>query len=347
MTSKGELTSGVAVTSAAATSRPDFADRFIDLAQPRLGARVIEATDDFFAPKERLIDPAPPVFIPDKYDDHGKWMDGWESRRKRTPGHDHCVIELCPGVIRGFDIDTAFFTGNYPPFASVEGRLAGTGQGNGDGEWIELLPRTALQGNSHHYLPINDDRVWAQLRLHIYPDGGVARLRVYGVAHCDWSAFPRNEWVDLAAMGTGGRALACNDMHYGHMSNLLAPGRGINMGDGWETRRRREPGNDWVILKLGHPGRIRRIEVDTAFFKGNYPARCSLRGALKPDAADAGIDLGSEDWPLILPEVALGPDAIHLFEREVKAGDKVSHVRLDIFPDGGVSRLRLYGEWWG
>ena len=338
------------MTAATAGTRPDFADRFIDLAQPRLGARVMAATDDFFAPKERLIDPAPPVFIPDKYDDHGKWMDGWESRRKRTPGHDHCVVQLCPGVIHGLDIDTAFFTGNYPPFASLEARHVPPGSGSGDGGWTELLPRTPLKGNSHHYLPVSDGNVWSQLRLHIYPDGGVARLRVYGVAHFDWSALPRgsspDSWRDLAAMGTGGRALWCNDMHYGHMSNLIAPGRGVNMGDGWETRRRREPGNDCVILKLGHPGRIRRIEVDTAFFKGNYPARCALRGVLRPGAADAGIEQGSENWPVILPEVPLGPDAIHYFEREVAAAGAVSHVRLDIFPDGGVSRLRLYGEWW-
>jgi len=329
------------VTLTAAGPRPDFVDRFIDLAQPRLGAEVIEATDDFFAPRERLIDPAPPVFIPDKYDEHGKWMDGWESRRKRAPGHDYCVVKLCPGVIHGLDIDTSFFTGNYPPFASVEARNAASGL-----EWTELIPKTALQGNSHHYLPVDDARVWTHLRLHIYPDGGVARLRVYGVAHCDWSALPRDTWRDLAAMQTGGRALACNDMHFGHMSNLIAPGRGVNMGDGWETRRRREPGNDWVVLKLGHPGRIRRIEVDTAFFKGNYPARCSLRGVLRPDAADGDFAKGGTGWQPILPEVPLGPDAVHVFEREVMAAGNVSHVRLDIFPDGGVSRLQLWGEWW-
>ncbi|MGH8033995.1 MAG: allantoicase, partial [Lysobacterales bacterium] len=207
--------------------KPGFVDQFIDLAQPRLGAEVIEATDEFFAPKERLIDPAPPVFMPDKYDEHGKWMDGWESRRKRTPGHDYCVVKLCPGIIHGVDIDTSFFTGNYPPHASIEACEEAASPDAGT-RWYKLLTKTALQGNAHHYLPVNDERRWTHLRLHIYPDGGVARLRVYGVAHFDWSALPEDELVDLVAMRHGGRALACNDMHFGHMANLIAPGHGVN-----------------------------------------------------------------------------------------------------------------------
>jgi allantoicase len=183
------------------------------------------------------------------------------------------------------------------------------------------------------------------VRLHIYPDGGVARLRVYGVADFEWDKLPAGEQVDLAAMQRGGRALACNDMHYGHMSNLIAPGHGLNMGDGWETRRRRTPGNDWVILKLGHPGRIRQVEVNTAFFKGNYPARCSLHGAMLGALADDEVSETAGYWQPILPEVELGPDREHLFDREVIDAGTVSHVRLDIYPDGGVSRLRLIGNW--
>ena len=323
--------------------RPDFADRCIDLAQPRLGAQVIAASDDFFAPKERLIDPATPVFVAGKYDDHGKWMDGWESRRKRTPGHDFCVIRICPGTVHGVDIDTSFFTGNHPPHASLDACQSGTTPDEHT-EWRQLIAKTALAGNAHHYLPVADDRTWTHLRLNIYPDGGVARLRVYGVAHFDWSAVPANEPSDLAAMQHGGRALACNDMHFGHMSNLIAPGRAVNMGDGWETRRRREPGNDWVILKLGHTGRIRQITVDTAYFKGNYPARCSLHGALLGNLPDADVSESGGFWKPILPPVDLGPDQLHVFEKEVLDGGPVSHVRLDIYPDGGVSRLRLLGQ---
>ncbi len=325
------------------TGKPDFTDRYIDLAQPRLGAEVIAATDDFFAPKERLIQPEAPVFIPDKYDDHGKWMDGWESRRKREEGHDHCVIRLCAGTIHGVELDTSFFTGNYPPEASLDGCCCDEDPDDKT-EWISLLPRSPLKGDAHHYFAVKDTRVWTHVRLNIYPDGGVARLRIYGIAQCDWAVEPPAELLDLAAMTRGGRALACNDMHYGHMSNLIAPGNAVNMGDGWETRRRREPGNDWVILALGHPGTIRRVEVDTSFFKGNYPARCSLHGALLGDRPDSAISAEAPYWREILPPSELGPNRLHTFDQEVMDADTVSHVRFDIFPDGGVSRLRLLGH---
>lgn len=325
------------------TGKAEFTNRYIDLAQPRLGAEVISATDDFFAPKERLIKAEAPIFIADKYDEHGKWMDGWESRRKRDQGHDHCVIRLCAGTIHGVDIDTRFFTGNFPPAASLEVCHCDRDP-DGLTQWMELLPNTALKGDAHHYFKISDPNVWTHMRLNIYPDGGIARLRVYGVAHYDWSQDKIGEWVDLAAMHRGGRALACNDMHYGHMSNLIAPGRGVNMGDGWETRRRREPGNDWVVLKLGHPGCIRRVEVDTAFFKGNYPARCSLYGASLGELPEEEITSDAPFWREILPPVPLGPDCLQLFEQEVIDSGAISHVRFDIYPDGGVSRLRLFGE---
>ncbi|MCB1602967.1 MAG: allantoicase, partial [Xanthomonadales bacterium] len=168
-----------------------------------------------------------------------------------------------------------------------------------------------------HYFDIHNEHSWSHVRFHIYPDGGVARLRLYGVATFDWNTVPEHEWADLAAMQHGGRALAANDMHYGHMSNLLAPGDGINMGDGWETRRRREPGNDWVILKLGRAGCLKRVLVDTAFFKGNYPARCSLHGALLENVADGDVKADAPYWVPVLPEVELGPDQKHVFEMEL------------------------------
>jgi allantoicase len=324
------------------TDQPDFVDTYIDLAQPRLGAQVIEASDDFFAPKERLIKPEPPVFVPDKYDDHGKWMDGWESRRKRVEGHDYCIVRLCPGVIHGVTIDTRFFTGNYPPAASLDVCNC-EGDPVPDTVWHPLLPLTSLQGDRQHFYEIDQPGVWTHIRLNIFPDGGVARLRVYGVVHHDSRMEDPAESVDLAAMTRGGRALACNDMHYGHMSNLIAPGRGVNMGDGWETRRRRAPGNDWVILQLGSPGVIQRVEVDTAYFKGNYPARCSLHGALLDAQAAARLSADSPVWREILPPVPLGPDCVQTFESEISPSGAVSHVRFDIYPDGGVSRLRLFG----
>ena len=246
---------------------------WIQLEQPRLGTRVTYATDEFFAAKERIIDPATPVFIDGKYDDHGKWMDGWESRRKRTAGHDHCIIRFgVPGIVRGFDIDTSYFTGNFPPQASIEACVSDADVPE-DG-WHEILPKTDLSGDSHHLLSIDDERVWTHLKLHIYPDGGVARLRVYGQVKADFSGV--DGYVDFAAIENGGRAIACSDEHFGSMHNLNVPGRGVNMGDGWETARRRGPGNDWVIMSLATTGEIERVEIDTAHFKGNYPDRVSL-----------------------------------------------------------------------
>jgi len=321
-----------------------LAARHVDLAQPRLGSAVIAASDDFFAPKERLIAPEPPVFIPGKYDDNGKWMDGWESRRKRTPGNDWCILRLGrPGRIRAVDIDTSHFTGNFPPEAAISALRADADPGQ-DADWRELVGRTALKGNAHHLIDIDSDAVWSHLKLDIFPDGGVARLRVFGEVHIDWANVAPEEIVDLAALENGGRGIAWNDAHFGTVANMLAPGKGANMGDGWETRRRREPGNDWAVIALGTPGIIERAVVDTAFFKGNYPDRFALRGAhiesLDPTAA--GDE--SANWPVLVPEQKLGPDAEHSFESEIAAHGPVSHVRLDIFPDGGISRLRLFGR---
>lgn len=325
-------------------SLPDFARRWINLAQPRLGATAIAVTDDFFAAAGRLIDPAPAVFIPNKYDDHGQWMDGWESRRKRGPGHDHCTVRLGrPGVIKGVDIDTSHFTGNYPPSASLEA-WNGEGDPGPKAKWTEILPAVNLGGHAHHFHAIADERVWTHVRLHIYPDGGVARLRVFGQIHRDWTKADRKALVDLAAMENGGRAIAWNDNHYGSPENLTAPGRAPNMGDGWETRRRREPGEDWVILALGHRGRIKRIEVDTSHFKGNYPDRCTLQAADVAGGTEESLVTQAMFWPTLLAEQPLEADKLHRFDKGVADLGPVSHVRFNIIPDGGVARVRLWGE---
>ena len=312
---------------------------WIQLEQPRLGTRVTFATDDFFAAKERLIEPLDPVFIDEKYDDHGKWMDGWESRRKRTPGFDHCIIRLgIPGAIHGFNIDTSHFTGNYPPQVSID--VCNSEIDCPVDGWTELLQKTDLHGDAHHFIAVANDSVWTHVRLNIYPDGGVARLRIYGEVRPDPPG--ATEVIDLFALECGGRAIACSDEHYGSMHNLNISGRGVNMGDGWETARRRGPGNDWVIVALGRPGEIGKVEIDTAHFKGNYPDRVSLEAAMfdKGEPATAA----SDRWAPLLPEQKLEMDTQHYFQKQLQAMGKVSHVRMSIFPDGGVSRLRLHGH---
>jgi allantoicase len=317
------------------------------LAAERLGGKVLYATDDFFAEKENLIKPGRGVFIVDKYTDRGKWMDGWESRRKRVPGHDWAIIKLAtPGVIAGFDIDTNFFLGNHPPHASVEAAYLTDDINVGDGEqiaWKEILPKSALDAGSRNFYPCSSSEKFTHVRLHIYPDGGVARFRVYGTVSKDWSQVGTDELLDLASAVNGARAIACNDMFFSAMGNLIMPGRGINMGDGWETKRNRTPGNrDWVMIQLATPGNIEEVLVDTCHFKGNYPDRCSIEGAMLAP----GNDPMSSDtqWQLLLPEAKLSADAEHKFRQELQNKGPFSHIRLNIFPDGGISRLRIYGK---
>ena len=324
---------------------PDFATRFVNLASARLGAEAVRATDEFFAPKGRMLDDAPAVFIPDKYDDHGKWMDGWETRRRRDGGRDHCIVKLAwPGTIHGLDIDTSHFTGNYPPAASIEACMSAAEPGD-DAPWVTLQPAMTLTGDSHHFVAVDRAGPFNWLRVNMFPDGGIARLRVYGEPYCDWSARESNAVHELTALENGGRIVAYNNAHYGSPWALLAPGRGVDMGDGWETRRRREPGNDWIIVQLGSPGNIERIEVDTAHFKGNFPESCSIQAAMVEGGNDQSVITQSMFWDELLGRSKLGMDAIHEFDgNAIAALGPISHVRLNIFPDGGVSRLRLFGQ---
>lgn len=334
---------------AAPAELPDWALRSTDLASPRLGARALHASDEFFAPLERMLNPEPARFVPGLYDLNGKWMDGWESRRKRVAGHDWALIRLgVRGMIRGFDVDTSHFIGNYPPAVSIEACVSDSDEPDRlqAAAWTEVLPVTALGPGRHHLLECASTAVWTHLRINIFPDGGIARLRVYGQPQgALQQAALSGACVDLLAMENGGRALAWNDASFGSAAAaLLLPGRGLDMGDGWETRRRREPGNDWCVLQLGAPGTVERIEVDTAFFKGNFPDRCSVQAARVEGGTERSIVTQSMFWPTLLSEQKLAADTVHHFERELAALGTITHVRFNIFPDGGVSRLRLWGR---
>jgi len=324
---------------------PDFTRRHVNLADARLGALALDCSDDFFADRQRMLNPEPAVFVPGKYDQNGKWMDGWESRRKRVAGHDWCVVRLArPGRVRGFDLDTSHFTGNYPPAASVEACFVANGDPDANTAWHPLLPSVNLRGNSHHYFEARSDAPVSHLRVNLYPDGGLARLRVYGTPEFDASARDADGLIDLASALNGATVVAANNQHFGLASTLLMPGRGVDMGDGWETRRRREPGNDWCVIALARPGILEAIEVDTAHFKGNYPDRCSLRGAFVPGGTPESLVTQAMFWPLLLPEQKLQMDHQHHFAAEIARHAPVTHVRFDIHPDGGVSRLRLRGR---
>jgi allantoicase len=322
----------------------DLRRQYVDLAQPRLGSEVVFATDDFFADKARLIDPADPVFIPGKYDEHGKWMDGWESRRKRVAGHDWCVVKLgVPGMIAGFEIDTRHFTGNYPPEAMIEVCCSDAVTPVDDAVWIAVTGRFQLRGDDRAWFAVDHAVPVTHVRLHIFPDGGVARLRVWGRVLPDWTRVAPDEAVDLLALARGGRGIIANDEHYGRIGNLTAPGRGVDMGDGWETRRRREPGHDWAVLQLGAAGLVQEITVDTAHFKGNYPDSCAIQASAEAWGTPQEIAVQAETWPVLLPQVKLSADRIHVFREDLAVLGPVRFMRLCIFPDGGVSRLRVVG----
>ncbi len=310
-----------------------FAD-LPDVAAERLGGRVLAANDEFFAPKENLLKSAKPVWREDEYTDRGKWMDGWETRRRRTPGHDWCIVRLgLPAIVHGVLVDTSFFRGNYPEYCSLEAcALAADAAAEAlDGApWREVLPRSALKGDAENPFPIKHrDRV-THLRFNIYPDGGVARLRVFGEP-LPAAGLRTGALVDLAAMANGGLVTECSDMFFGHRHNLILPGRSTHMGDGWETRRRRGPGHDWIVVRLGARGIISRIEVDTDHFKGNAPESCAVDTR---DGAEA-------EWTELLPRAPVQPHSQHRFD--VSASGPATHARLAIYPDGGVARLRLFG----
>jgi allantoicase len=320
-----------------------------DLASERLGGRVVAANDDFFAPKENLIKAAAPIFIEDKFTDRGKWMDGWETRRRRTPGFDWCILQLgLAGRIRAVVVDTSFFRGNFPEHASLEVcSIAGESPqpllDSGVVQWTEILPKSPLRGDAKIVFPIEAPGRVTHLRLKIYPDGGIARLRVHGEVLPDWETSSHARELDLAALSSGGLVVASSDVFFGSAQNLILPGPSLGMHDGWETRRRRGPGHDWAVIRLGGRGEIHRVEVDTAYFRGNFPESCSLDACAAPYEFAGEAALAQLPWREILPRSPLRADATHVFEKELHPPGYATHLRLNIFPDGGVARLRAFG----
>lgn len=328
-------------------TEPTFT-KLTDVAAERLGGKMLACSDDFFAEKENLIKPGRGIFIADKYTDRGKWMDGWESRRKRTPGHDWCIIKLATSAkISGVDIDTNFFLGNHPPHASLEAcNIAGDTAINIEtAAWKEILVKSPLNAGSQNFYAIDDKNIYTHVRLNIFPDGGVARLKIYGEVFIDWAKQDASQTIDLAAATNGAKSVLCNDMFFSHMDNLIMPGRGVNMGDGWETKRNRTPNNrDWVIVRLAHKGKIHKALIDTCHFKGNYPDTCMIEGCNISIDDESKLTTQEIVWTTILPQTKLQADHEHFFESELINQNLYTHLRLTIFPDGGISRMRLFGN---
>jgi allantoicase len=320
-----------------------FTNGLIDLAQPRLGTKVIYKTDDFFASANRIINPTEPVFKVGVFDKHGKWMDGWESRRKRTAGHDFIIIKLGkPGTIKKVDVDTSHFNGNQPAMISIEGANSNSNKIN-QLNWQPLLSKKKTKANSHHYFTVNSNKVFTHIKFNIFPDGGVARLRLYGsIAK---SSKLKNKKINLASLLDGSSVIACNNEHFGKAENILAPGKAKNMGDGWETRRRRDKGFDWLILNSLDGKEIDKIEISTHHFKGNFPSHCSLQVAYLPNSKNSKqIVKSSTKWKYLLKNAKLSANKVHVFKNNLMKKDKINFIKINIFPDGGISRFRIYGK---
>lgn len=370
---------------------------------------MIFATDEWFAAADNLIKDEEPIFVADKFTNCGKWMDGWETRRKRIAGHDWCIIRLAaPCVIKGIHIDTAHFTGNYAPRISIQGAslksnglfslffprsagnssliqflfwrtddnvapnrkadMLGRAASRSDfdkiarlksDEWRELVPMTNLSAgyeeSRHTHIVIDKTETVTHIRLNIFPDGGIARLRVYGIVRSDIDMLTSRSEIDLMALQNGGVCVDFSNAHYGHPRNLIKPGRGINMGDGWETARRLDrpaiievdedgillvPGNEYAIFQLAAVGNVNAIEVDTNHFKGNFPDNLQIEGTIQKNS-DL---LASAAWTTILPTQKLSAHRQHFYKREIQSHGPFNFVRITIAPDGGISRVRIIGN---
>ena len=320
-----------------------FTNGLIDLAQPRLGTKVLFKTDDFFASANRIISPTEPVFKAGVFDKHGKWMDGWESRRKRTEGHDYIILKLGKsGKIKKVDVDTSHFNGNQPSMVSIEGANSSSDKIS-QLKWQFLLSKKKIKANSHHYFKVNSKKVFTHIKLNIFPDGGVARLKLYG--SIVKSKKLKNKKINLASLLEGASVIACNNEHFGKAENILAPGKSKNMGDGWETRRRRDKGFDWLILNSLDGKEIDKIEISTHHFKGNFPSYCSLQAAYLPASKNSKqIVSSSVKWKYLLKDAKLSANKIHTFKNNLMKKDKINFIKINIFPDGGISRFRIYGN---
>jgi allantoicase len=320
----------------------------------RLRGSVVAASDEFFAAKENLIRPDTPVFVPETYDAKGQVYDGWETRRQRgsdgtlpdSQARDWVIVRLgVPGVVRTIVVDTAFFTGNYPQACSADACSA-SGYPSaeeltaepGPGRWREIVPRALLTGDARHAFKVNAGLRYTHVRLNIFPDGGVARLYVHGEVVPD-PALLAGMTVDLAALENGADIAARSDRFYSSPRNLISPGLSRVMGEGWETRRRRKPGHEWLVVRLAGRGVIQLAEIDTSWYRGNQPDFASLQ-IMDVDQAAGGSLADERAWRDLLPRVRLLPDTPHRFRVD---GGPATHARLNIFPDGGVARLRLYG----
>ena len=316
-----------------------------DLTNPVLGTKIIYCSDEFFAPAKRLLNPSNPIFKENVYDNHGKWMDGWETRRKRVKGNDYVIIKLGkPGKINTVNIDTSYFNGNQPEYAKLEGCYSKNSNLN-NLKWTQITKKNKIKSNSNNLFKSISNKTFTHIKLNIYPDGGVARLRLFGNIDLSLNHFPKNKIFDLASIVNGSQIIACSDEHFGNANNLLLPGKSINMGNGWETRRRRGKGFDWVIIKLGKDTLIDYFEIGTHYFKGNYPDCFSIQAFSGNKKINISTFIKkSNKWLTLIYKHKLKENTNLKIKNYKFLNKKFNYIKLNIYPDGGISRLRVFGK---
>jgi len=317
----------------------------IDLANPLLGTKIIRCTDEFFAPAKRIINPLPPIYKENVFDNHGKWMDGWETRRRRSKGNDYVIIKLGkPGKIKFVDVDTSFFNGNQPEFAQLEGCFS-ENDNLKEVKWIKITRKNKIKPNYNNILKSKSSKTFNFIRFNIFPDGGIARLKLFGNIDLLLHKFSKKNIIDLASVINGSQVIACSDEHFGNANNILLPGKSKNMGNGWETRRRRGNGFDWIILKLGLSGYPISFEINTHYFKGNYPDSFSVQGFTNNNNVSINsIIKNSKKWKTIISNKKLKSNSSLTIKMLKKFYKKYNYIKLNIYPDGGISRFRVYGK---
>jgi len=321
----------------------------INVASCELGTKVLYTTDEFFAPVSRMLEESEAVFK-DEYDENGHWMDGWESRRKRHSGNDYCILQLgVKSKISSFLVDTSHFKGNYPLSVSIKGIKSSKDDEQflkdiSNEKWIDLLQQSDLEGDKKQYFDSSDFSELTHLRVDIFPDGGIARFKAFGEICFDEKLY-EEENINVLAMKNGARAVYANNEFFGPLSNILKEKDSLNMGDGWETRRRREPGNDWGIIELSNSALIDNIMVDTNFFKGNFADSFSICSAYLENTTDNSVVTQSMFWEELISPKKLEMDNKHYFTKnDLLHNNPITHIRINIFPDGGISRLKLFGK---
>lgn len=319
-------------------------DLLIDLATAGIGGRAIEASDEFFAPKERLVRDESPVAEPNRVTDRGRWTDGWVTRRRREQGHEWAIVRLgLPGILRQVVVDTSHVTADIPEGISVEAAYFEDDPHIVDlirsrTRWSEVVTHSAISADDRNVFAVSLGTPVTHVRLVAYPDGGIARLRCLGEPVPRPGLFDRTVEVDLAAVAHGARVIDASH-RAGDPNVMLRRSDARTADDVWETPRRRGPGNDWAVVRLAGPGRLNRIVVDTSAVTGNLPAAVSVEGVEAPGISTD--DLWNADWIPMVEEVEVAPNRAHAFE-DLPAIE-VTHLRLNVHPDGAIARFRAFG----